>query len=84
MLQRRKRYKNRTILGYKTLCSGTINMAAAIQRQMDLELDLYGEKDEAANKDGLANVLMARVQLQSLSSQPGNFYSFLFIFNHSN
>lgn len=27
MLQRRKRYKNRTILGYKTLAAGAINMA---------------------------------------------------------
>lgn len=27
MLQRRKRYKNRTILGYKTLAAGSINMA---------------------------------------------------------
>lgn len=27
MLQRRKRYKNRTILGYKTLAHGVINMA---------------------------------------------------------
>lgn len=27
MLQRRKRYKNRTILGYKTLALGMINMA---------------------------------------------------------
>lgn len=27
MLQRRKRYKNRTILGYKTLALGLINMA---------------------------------------------------------
>lgn len=27
LLQRRKRYKNRTILGYKTLAAGSINMA---------------------------------------------------------
>lgn len=27
MLQRRKRYKNRTILGYKTLAAGAIHMA---------------------------------------------------------
>lgn len=27
MLQRRKRYKNRTILGYKTLAEGIINMS---------------------------------------------------------
>ena len=27
MLQRRKKYKNRTILGYKTLATGEINMS---------------------------------------------------------
>jgi len=27
MLQRRKKYKNRTILGFKTLAVGTINMS---------------------------------------------------------
>lgn len=31
MLQRRKRYKNRTILGYKTLALGLINMAEVSQ-----------------------------------------------------
>ena len=30
MLQRRKRYKNRTILGYKTLAVGVINMAEVL------------------------------------------------------
>lgn len=30
MLQRRKRYKNRTILGYKTLAVGVINMAEVV------------------------------------------------------
>lgn len=32
MLQRRKRYKNRTILGYKTLALGLINMAEVRER----------------------------------------------------
>lgn len=31
MLQRRKRYKNRTILGYKTLAVGVINMAEVLR-----------------------------------------------------
>ncbi|KAG5857847.1 hypothetical protein ANANG_G00023730 [Anguilla anguilla] len=31
MLQRRKRYKNRTILGYKTLAAGSIDMAEVMQ-----------------------------------------------------
>lgn len=68
MLQRRKRYKNRTILGYKTLCSSTINMVAAVQRQIDMELELYGETSSASGKESVAP--LARVQVQSLSSQP--------------
>lgn len=34
MLQRRKRYKNRTILGYKTLAVGLINMAEVSRTQV--------------------------------------------------
>lgn len=37
MLQRRKRYKNRTILGYKTLAVGVINMAE-VARYCDVPL----------------------------------------------
>ncbi|XP_014662896.1 PREDICTED: phosphofurin acidic cluster sorting protein 2-like [Priapulus caudatus] len=65
MLQRRKRYKNRTILGFKTLAIGIVNMAQVLQRHMDRELDLFSagnskEKDE----------LVAKVMMLSLSSQP--------------
>jgi len=91
MLQRRKRYKNRTILGFKTLCSGTINMASAMQRTMDMELELYsegtakeGNKESISSNVGGSNVggvglsaldkvgsiLLAKVMVQSLSSQP--------------
>lgn len=45
MLQRRKRYKNRTILGFKTICSGSVSMTAAIQRQTDVELELFSSSD---------------------------------------
>lgn len=31
LLQRRKRYKNRTMLGYKTLAEGVVNMAQVLQ-----------------------------------------------------
>lgn len=34
MLQRRKRYKNRTILGYKTLALGLINMAEVTEMHL--------------------------------------------------
>lgn len=38
MLQRRKRYKNRTILGYKTLAVGVINMAEVTSRRSSGEM----------------------------------------------
>ncbi|XP_046401591.1 phosphofurin acidic cluster sorting protein 1 [Ischnura elegans] len=63
MLQRRKKYKNRTILGFKTLAEGSINMSQVLQRQMDLELDLYSDTKEKSN-------VVARVTMLSVSSQP--------------
>ncbi|XP_073990431.1 phosphofurin acidic cluster sorting protein KrT95D [Rhodnius prolixus] len=66
MLQRRKRYKNRTILGYKTLAHGVINMAQVLQKQMELELDLVNDIKEAKGNNGVA----ARVSVCALNSQP--------------
>ncbi|XP_020287386.1 phosphofurin acidic cluster sorting protein 2 isoform X1 [Pseudomyrmex gracilis] len=67
LLQRRKRYKNRTMLGYKTLAEGIINMAQVLQKQMDLELELISDK---AEKYGGHAVPLARVNVVALSSQP--------------
>ncbi|XP_059086974.1 phosphofurin acidic cluster sorting protein 2-like [Tigriopus californicus] len=65
MLQRRKRYKNRTILGFKTLATGIINMSQVLQKQMDLELELYGDVKEKTAGSAIGKVFML-----SLSSQP--------------
>jgi hypothetical protein len=66
MLRRRKKYKNRTILGYKTLAVGIINMGQVLQRQMDLELELVEGK-----AGGQATVsVLGKITMQSLSSQP--------------
>ncbi|XP_045609461.1 phosphofurin acidic cluster sorting protein 2 isoform X4 [Procambarus clarkii] len=63
MLQRRKKYKNRTFLGFKTLAVGVINMSQVLQRPVDRELELYTEgKEKQAS--------LARVTMVSLSSQP--------------
>ncbi|KAK0164559.1 hypothetical protein PV328_003174 [Microctonus aethiopoides] len=67
LLQRRKRYKNRTMLGYKTLAEGVINMAQVLQKQMDLELELVSDK---AEKYGGHSVVLAKVNVVALSSQP--------------
>ncbi|XP_006839658.1 PREDICTED: phosphofurin acidic cluster sorting protein 2 [Chrysochloris asiatica] len=65
MLQRRKRYKNRTILGYKTLAVGSINMAEVMQHPSEggQVLDLCSNIKEAAVK-------VAEIWIISLSSQP--------------
>uniref|UniRef100_A0AAY4ACS9 Uncharacterized protein n=1 Tax=Denticeps clupeoides TaxID=299321 RepID=A0AAY4ACS9_9TELE len=65
MLQRRKRYKNRTILGYKTLAMGVINMAEVMQHPTDggQILGLHSNVKEAP-------VRAAELSVFSLSSQP--------------
>uniref|UniRef100_A0A8C1EIN2 Phosphofurin acidic cluster sorting protein 1a n=1 Tax=Cyprinus carpio carpio TaxID=630221 RepID=A0A8C1EIN2_CYPCA len=65
MLQRRKRYKNRTILGYKTLALGMINMAEVMQHPTEgaQVLGLHTtEKDTP--------LPVAEIRVYSLSSQP--------------
>ncbi|KFP58193.1 Phosphofurin acidic cluster sorting protein 1, partial [Cathartes aura] len=65
MLQRRKRYKNRTILGYKTLAVGIINMAEVMQHPTDggQLLGLHSNMKDV-------NVRVAEISIYSLSSQP--------------
>ncbi|XP_056291099.1 phosphofurin acidic cluster sorting protein 2-like isoform X1 [Pseudoliparis swirei] len=65
MLQRRKRYKNRTILGFKTLAVGVINMAEVMQHPTDggQILCLHSNGKEAP-------VRVAEISVYSLSSQP--------------
>nr|XP_055073973.1 phosphofurin acidic cluster sorting protein 2 isoform X1 [Misgurnus anguillicaudatus] len=65
MLQRRKRYKNRTILGYKTLAVGVINMAEVMQHPTDggQILGLHSNVKEGP-------VRAAELSVFSLSSQP--------------
>ncbi|XP_075700528.1 phosphofurin acidic cluster sorting protein 2-like isoform X4 [Rhinoderma darwinii] len=65
MLQRRKRYKNRTILGYKTLAIGCINMAEVMQHPSEGSqvLSLFSNMKEASAK-------VAEIWIFSLSSQP--------------
>ncbi|MGH0114472.1 UNVERIFIED_CONTAM: hypothetical protein FKN15_018791 [Acipenser sinensis] len=65
MLQRRKRYKNRTILGYKTLAVGSINMAEVLQHPTEggQVLSLCSNMKDTAAK-------VAEIWIFSLSSQP--------------
>ncbi|XP_075386674.1 phosphofurin acidic cluster sorting protein 2 isoform X2 [Tenrec ecaudatus] len=65
MLQRRKRYKNRTILGYKTLAAGSVNMAEVMQHPSEggQVLSLCSSSKEATGH-------VAEISIFSLSSQP--------------
>lgn len=65
MLQRRKRYKNRTILGYKTLAVGSIDMAEVMQHPTEggQVLPLCSNIKETLGK-------VAEIWIFSLSSQP--------------
>ncbi|XP_044284128.1 phosphofurin acidic cluster sorting protein 1-like isoform X2 [Varanus komodoensis] len=65
MLQRRKRYKNRTILGYKTLAVGIINMAEVMQHPTDggQLLGLHSNSKDVS-------IRVAEISIYSLSSQP--------------
>ncbi|XP_078262346.1 phosphofurin acidic cluster sorting protein 2 isoform X2 [Rhinoraja longicauda] len=65
MLQRRKRYKNRTILGYKTLAVGSISMAEVMQHPTEggQVLTLLSNLKQAAIK-------VAEIWIFALSSQP--------------
>uniref|UniRef100_T1IQR1 Phosphofurin acidic cluster sorting protein 2 n=1 Tax=Strigamia maritima TaxID=126957 RepID=T1IQR1_STRMM len=63
LLQRRKRYKNRTMLGFKTLAVGTVGMAEALQKPVDEELELYTDLKEKTS-------IVAKMTMVSLLSQP--------------
>ncbi|XP_064427791.1 phosphofurin acidic cluster sorting protein 2 isoform X7 [Mirounga angustirostris] len=65
MLQRRKRYKNRTILGYKTLAAGSINMAEVMQHPSE-----GGQVLSLCSSIKEASVKVAEIWVFSLSSQP--------------
>ncbi|XP_072382137.1 phosphofurin acidic cluster sorting protein 1 [Diabrotica undecimpunctata] len=66
LLQRRKRYKNRTMLGFKTLAEGIIRMDQVLQKQMDFELELLPENN---NKEKNISPI-ARLSVLQLSSTP--------------
>lgn len=65
LLQRRKRYKNRTILGYKTLAVGSVDMAEVMQHPADggQVLSLCSNQKELMGK-------VAEIWIYSLCSQP--------------
>ncbi|XP_034833786.1 phosphofurin acidic cluster sorting protein 1 isoform X6 [Maniola hyperantus] len=67
MLQRRKKYKNRTILGYKTLAEGVIRMDQVLQRSMDMELELTSVGGKVGAGAGQP---VAKLTITGLASTP--------------
>ena len=49
-IQRRKKYKTRTILGYKTLAFSFIDLASVLQRPFSKDLPLYLKANATSNK----------------------------------
>uniref|UniRef100_F1KPL2 Phosphofurin acidic cluster sorting protein 2 n=1 Tax=Ascaris suum TaxID=6253 RepID=F1KPL2_ASCSU len=68
LLQRRKRYKNRQIPGYKTLAVGTVNLAEILQNGSLREIALF---DPDSDKDDVQpnSSFMGRLFLASCQSQ---------------
>ncbi|XP_055696699.1 phosphofurin acidic cluster sorting protein 2 isoform X8 [Lutzomyia longipalpis] len=65
LLQRRKKYKTRTILGYKTLAEGVIRMDAVLQKSMDMTVEL-----NATGKGSRPGVTLATLRADRVSSIP--------------
>lgn len=66
LLQRRKKYKTRTILGYKTLAEGVIKMDAVLQKSMDMTVEL----SDAACKTGRPGLPIATIRATQITSSP--------------
>lgn len=65
-MQRRKKYKTRTILGYKTLAEGVIKMDAVLQKSMDMTIELT-----STGKSGRqGGVVVATLRAERVSSIP--------------
>lgn len=73
LLQRRKRYKNRAILGFKTLAGGVINMAEVLQRShhMKKELELRQNSKDVRKSDVVARILMSSLKSQPVDHEMG-------------
>lgn len=65
LLQRRKKYKTRTILGYKTLAEGVIRMDAVLQKSMDMTVELTD-----TGKSGRPGFPIATIRATQVSTSP--------------
>lgn len=61
LLQRRKKYKSRTILGYKTLAEGVIRMDYVLQKSVDMTVELVASGKASRQGHGLATIRATQV-----------------------
>ncbi|CAH1729134.1 unnamed protein product [Chironomus riparius] len=66
LLQRRKKYKTRAILGYKTLAEGVVKMDAVLQKSMDLNVEL----SDTTCKNGRPGFPVAIIRANQITSSP--------------
>ena len=66
LLQRRKKYKTRAILGYKTLAEGVVKMDAVLQKSMDLNVEL----SDTTCKNGRPGFPIAIIRANQITSSP--------------
>ncbi|VDN03407.1 unnamed protein product [Thelazia callipaeda] len=72
LLQRRKRYKNRPILGYKTLAVGTMNLSEILQNCSVREIALFdpdAEKDDLQNINPIGRLVVGSCQNQAFEAE---------------
>lgn len=67
LLQRRKKYKSRTILGYKTLAEGVIRMDGILQKSMDINVELLAT---GKNSNARSGTVIACIRAERVSSIP--------------
>lgn len=65
LLQKRKKYKSRAILGYKTLAEGVIRMDAVLQKSMDMTVELT-----TSGKAGRQGCTVATLRAERVTSIP--------------
>ncbi|OQR76858.1 phosphofurin acidic cluster sorting protein 1-like, partial [Tropilaelaps mercedesae] len=72
MIQRKKKYKNRTMLGYKTLAQNTLNMCEVLQGPVDKELALFEPGSDNLDKEKRGSVAtpVAVLTMGGLSTLP--------------
>jgi phosphofurin acidic cluster sorting protein 2 len=71
LLQRRKKYKTRTILGYKTLAEGVIRMDAVLQKSMDMTVDLNATS-KGSGRPGMTIATLRATQVSSIPVDQDN------------